>query len=188
MVDAVGGVSGMPSAKKNAPETSRTGKRRASAPRKAPARAMPKAQTPAPAFDLNAALAQASWKEADEALAKALRDFTALEKVSQTLGRKLRGDPLSTHAQQVEDALWAVSQSLRHAGRRRNLQRFGEVGGIEAFDESRHALAKTGKSAPVRVRVIAQGVMRGLGLEAEIVLKALVTPLSRSANAPRKAI
>ncbi len=185
----------MASAKKNTAEAARAAKRRAVAPRKAPARgqagptpAPAKPVAPPPAFDLSTVLAQAGWKDADEALAKALRDFTALEKASQSLGRKLRGDPLSTQAQQVEDALWAVSQSLRNAGRRRNLQRFGEVGEIEDYDERRHALAKVGKRAPARVRIVSQGVMRGLGADAEIVLKALVTPLRPNSATARKAI
>jgi len=178
----------MPSAKQNASETIGAAKRTlatSASLRLKPTRA---AQTAAkPAFDLSAKLAEAGWREADEALAKALRDFTALEKVSQSLGRKLNGGPLSAHAAQVEDALLAASQSLRQAGRRRNLQRFAEVGAIEDYDARRHVLTTARKRPPIRVRIVAQGVMRGLGADAEIVLKALAAPLRPNAGTARKA-
>lgn len=156
----------------------------------APGRAAAKqAEAAAPPFDLSNMLAQANWKDADEALAKALRDFTALEQTSQALGRKLSGGPIAAHAQEVEAALWAVSQSLRNAGRKRNLQRFGAVGAVEDFDERLHVLIKPVKQKPGRVKVVAQGVVRGIGPSAEIVLKALAAPVRRAtATAARKTV
>jgi hypothetical protein len=133
-----------------------------------------KAAEPAPAFNLTDLLAHSSWHEADAALAKALRDFSSLERVSQSLGRKLRGSDYAPHAERMEGALLAVTQSLRNAGRRRNMQRFGEPGGVEDFNEKLHALDKPSKNKPVKVRVLTQGVARGLGAEAEIILKAQV--------------
>lgn len=145
---------------------------------KARAKAAPRAavKPAAPAFDLADMLAQAGWKEADAALARALRDFTSLEAASLALGRKLRGGALSAQALKVESALLAASQAMRQAARKRNLNRFGETGAVTAFDERLHALAEPAKRPPARVKVFAQGVMRGVGPEAEIILKALVAP------------
>jgi hypothetical protein len=145
------------------------------------------AQTPTPdaAFDLTDLLAQSSWHEADAALAKALRDFSSLERVAQSLGRKLRGSDYATHVERMEGALLAVTQSLRTAGRRRNMQRFGEPGGIEDFDEKLHALDKPARKKPAKVKILTQGVARGLGPSAEIVLKAQVAAV-RMRAAPRR--
>ncbi len=175
----------MPSAKHTMKQTVRAAERGAPLRRKPAARgktAAPPPQAQAPAFDLTTVLAQASWRDADEALAKALRDFSALEKAAQAASRKAP----AAQAQHVEDALWAVSQSLRAAGRRRNLHRFGDVGAIERFDPKRHALLKPGKRAPVEVRITSPGVMRGAGDDSEIVLMALVAPVRARKAAPRK--
>lgn len=175
---------GMPSAKHTVKQSIRAAERGAPPRRKPAARgktAAPPPQTQPPAFDLTTVLAQASWRDADEALAKALRDFSALEKAAQAASRKAP----PPQAQQVEDALWAVSQSLRAAGRRRNLHRFGDVGAVEQFDPQRHALLKPGKRAPSKVRITSPGVMRGAGDDAEIVLMALVSPV-RARKAPSR--
>jgi hypothetical protein len=161
----------------------------AAPPAKAAVKAAPrkaKAAEPAAAFHLTDLLAHSSWHEADAALAKALRDFASLERVSQSLGRKLRGSDYATHAERMEGALLAVTQSLRNAGRRRNMQRFGEPGGVEDFNEKLHALDKPAKKKPVKVRVLTQGVARGLGPDAEIILKAQVAAVRMRATGARR--
>lgn len=173
----------MPSAKQTVKQPNRASERGAQPRRKPAARAAAVAPQP-PAFDLTTVLAQASWRDADEALAKALRDFTALEKAARAMSRKLRTE--AAGAQEIEDSLWAVSQSLRAAGRRRNLHRFGEIGDVEPFDAERHALLKAAKRSPAMVRITTPGVMRGADPDADIVLKALVTPLRARKPAARK--
>ena len=152
--------------------------RKAAAKRDARASSKPRRKT-APAFDLPGLLAEASWKDADEALAKALRDVAVLEKASRGLGRKLRGGSLSAQAEALDGAVLAVTQSLRYAGRMRNLQTFGVAGGVERFDARAHLLSKEGGRAPKDVKVLVQGVKRGVGPDAEIVLKALAAPRKR---------
>ena len=156
-------------------------------PARAKAKVEPRATVAAVAFDLTGILAQSSWHAADEALAKALRDFSSLERVAQSLGRKLRGGENQVHAERMEGALLAVTQSLRSAGRRRNMQRFGEPGAVEDFDERLHELDKLMSKPPGKVRVLAQGVARGLGPEAEIILKARVTAVRLRVPGQRKA-
>jgi len=111
------------------------------------------------------ALADASWAEADEALAEALIEFAELK-------RALSED---------HDALGMASQALTRAARRRGLALFGDVGAIVAFDPAAHEL-KGSSVAAARVRIIREGVMRGR----DVLISAVVAPARKVAKrAPR---
>jgi hypothetical protein len=133
----------------------------------------------APASYLTDVLAQSAWQEADDALARALRDFAALERISQLLSSRLRNGAHATEAGAVEDMMLAASQSLRQVGRKRGMQRFGEPGTIVSYDPRLHVLTKAAQKPPTTVKIVAQGVQRGGGSHAEIILKATVAPLRR---------
>jgi hypothetical protein len=115
-------------------------------------------------FDLTALLGEAGWRDADQALAACLRDFGDVERASADLSDAL------------DDALLILGQSLAQAARRRGLKRFGAIGAVEAFDPNRHELVRPAARAPALVKVTAEGVARGEGPGADILIKALVTP------------
>lgn len=145
-----------------------------------PARAGRKS-APDAKFDLVDMLGAAGWQEADLTLAASLRDLGLLEHAFRALAAKIRGGDLEPAARGVEDALLLVRQSLSYAGRKRGLQRFGQVGAVEPFDPQRHELVAGRARAPAQVRIKMQGVARGAGPHADILVKAEV-----SAVRPRK--
>ncbi|MEQ1618170.1 MAG: hypothetical protein ABL883_07480 [Terricaulis sp.] len=92
-------------------------------------------------------LAEASWTQADRALAEAIANFSELDAAQTPAKRK---------------ALMAlVAQSLQRAARRRGLERIGAEGEIAAFDAGRHELSSKGPRAPKEVRILVPGVARG---------------------------
>jgi hypothetical protein len=111
------------------------------------------------------ALADASWAEADEALAEALIEFAELK-------RALHKEP---------ETLGMASQALARAARRRGLVLFGDVGATVAFDPAVHEL--NGSSVVgARVRITREGVMRGR----DVLIGAVVRPARKVAKrAPR---
>ena len=121
---------------------------------KRPAKGAARGKRAAPA--LVSALAEAAWSEADAALAQAVAEYDGLVAARGAAARS--------------DAQALLGQALARAARRRGLARFGAVGSIEAYDPKRHELSSAGR-APNRVRVKAQGVMRG----SEILVKARVS-------------
>lgn len=127
------------------------------APRK-PAK-KPAARKRAAALPLAAALAEASWSEADAALAQALAECDALETAPDAAAR--------------DDAMAMLTQALSRAARKRGLSRLGAVGAREAYDPQRHDLSKAGARPPKTVRIIAPGVARG----GEILVRARVAPV-----------
>lgn len=91
-------------------------------------------------------LAEASWTQADRALAQALADFSELGSCQTPAKRK---------------ALIAlIDQSLRRAARQRGLSRIGAEGDIAAFDAERHEFSGKGPRAPKEVRILIPGVAR----------------------------
>ena len=107
------------------------------------------------------ALANASWADADEALAEALVEFAELKRV---LGA-------------APDALAMAAQALARAARRRGLALVGDGGAIVAFDAIAHECNRSSDAAP-RVRIVREGVMRGR----EVLIRALVAPARKSAK------
>jgi len=111
------------------------------------------------------ALADASWAEADEALAEALIEFAELKRA----------------LTEEYDALDMASQALARAARRRGLVLFGDVGAAVAFDATIHEFNGS-SDAPAHVRVVREGVMRGR----DVLTRAIVTPARKVAKrAPR---
>lgn len=104
---------------------------------------------------LTSALAQASWIEADAALAEALVDLDDLEQAAPARRAEL---------------LDLIRQALSRAARKRGLTRFGAVGASETFDPERHDLTSAGARAPKSVEVVARGVARA----GEVLAKARV--------------
>ncbi len=140
-----------------------------------PARAVRGAPAEVGKFDLADLLGAAGWVEADLTLATSLRDFGVLEHAFRALAAKARGGELAPATRSVEDALLMARQSLSYAGRKRGLQRFGQVGAVEPFDPRLHVLVSTRARAPSMVRIKLQGVARGSGPHADILVKAEVT-------------
>lgn len=110
---------------------------------------------------LTAKLAQASWAEADRALAQAWADFAELA------GSVRRGP----------DMFALVEQSLSRAARQRGLMRVGAAGEIAPYDPLVHELVVPRKRAPPVIEVVAPGVSRA----DKVLLKARVKPV-RSAS------
>jgi|CXWL01.1.fsa_nt_gi folylpolyglutamate synthase/dihydropteroate synthase len=107
---------------------------------------------------LTEALAEASWREADRALAQAMAELDELEAAS--------------NAAEMAAAAMLLGQSLTRAARRRGLARFGLIGRIEAYDARRHELIRKPIRPPGSVRIVAQGIARA-GL---VLVKARATP------------
>lgn len=111
------------------------------------------------------ALAEATWTEADAALAQALVELDEAD------GAASKGDR--------EDAMARLAQSLTRAARKRGLTRIGELGETEDYDAARHELNAPVAKTPKSVRIQARGVARG----EEILEKPRVTPLERKRRA-----
>jgi molecular chaperone GrpE (heat shock protein) len=110
-------------------------------------------------------LAEASWTQADRALAQAIADFSELD-IAQTPGKR--------------KALMAlIAQSLQRAARRRGLERIGVEGEVAPFDAERHEFAGRGPRAPKEVRILVPGVARG----AVVLVKARVAASRSRARA-----
>ncbi|MBS0385245.1 MAG: hypothetical protein JSS00_07840 [Proteobacteria bacterium] len=123
----------------------------------------------APDARLANALADASWAEADEALAEALAEFAELKRALD-----------DECGERVSEALDMAAQALSRAARRRGLRMFGDVGASSALDARLHDLG--GSPSAARVRVVREGVMRGR----EVLIRALVAPVRKSSKrAPR---
>jgi len=132
-------------------------------------------------FDLVDMLGQAGWVEADEALAQSLQDFQGLSDSVDALAAQAHA--LDVAFQDLGARVLLARQSLEHVARRRGLERFGDVGVVEPFDPRRHDLAETSGKTPAFVRVRVQGVVRGRGPKAAVLVKAA----AERAPAPRKA-
>ena len=107
------------------------------------------------------ALANATWAEADEALAEALVEFAELK-------RALNEEP---------DALAMAAQALARAARRRGLALFGDVGAKVVFDATAHELNRSSDAA-ARVRIVREGVKRGR----DVLIRAVVAPVRKAAK------
>ncbi len=109
-------------------------------------------------------LAEASWTQADRALAQAIADFSELA---------------GAHTPAKRKALLAlIAQSLQRAARRRGLERIGAEGEIAAFDASLHEFSGKAR-APKEVRILVAGVARG----GVVLVKARVAPARPRARA-----
>lgn len=132
----------------------------AAAKKNTPTRGGAKAVAVARDARLADALADASWAEADEALAEALIEFAELKRV-------LKEEP---------DALGMASQALARAARRRGLAVFGDVGASVPFDATLHEFH--GSLDAARVRIVREGAMRGR----DVLIRAVVAPARKVAK------
>jgi len=168
------------SAKKAAPRASRA------APSAAKARSAKKsARKPASvklpsqkSAHLGDALAAASWAEADRSLAQGLSDLAALESSVDTLSRT--ANEFRASVDMIEERMMLARQSLEHVARVRGFERFGVVGAVEEFNPRLHDLIGAQARAPSMVRIRAQGMARGAGDQAKIMLKAQAEPAPRA--------
>lgn len=108
---------------------------------------------------LTNALAEASWADADAALADALTEFDQLVSAIDRKGR--------------EQAMALLGQALARAARKRRLARLGKTGAREPYDPKRHAPNGALSPRAKTVRVVVPGVTRG----EEVLVKARVTGL-----------
>lgn len=115
-------------------------------------RAAPKKAASKP-FDLTATLAEASWAEADHALAEAITELEALEQAMIGLRR--------ADIARTEGPLLLVRQALSRAARKRGFRRFGDSGAAEAYDPRLHQLQRQGRTVPKAVKIVRAGVARG---------------------------
>jgi hypothetical protein len=111
---------------------------------------------------IDSALAEASWIEADAALAQSLADLDEAETATDEAARK--------------DALARLAQSLSRAGRKRGLTRVGELGARVRFDRDVHDLNAAVAKSPKTVCIQARGVARG----DEVLEKPRVAPVERA--------
>lgn len=105
---------------------------------------------------LTDALADASWAEADRALAEALADFEELVRVRNPKRRR--------------ELFELLEQSLNRAARKRGLLRIGLVGEQADYDPTIHELVSARGGKASAVEVVARGAMRG----GEVLAKARV--------------
>ena len=129
-----------------------------------------------PADALADALAEASWAEADRALAEAIVEFAQLE-------RALGACEVSGAAKsRAKAALAQTRQALGRASRRRGLARLGEPGAMVAFVPSQHEFVRPSSSAPSHVEIVMEGVTRG----AQVLIPAIVKPARATRKRPRQ--
>lgn len=112
----------------------------------APAKSGAVRKRAAPRASLTAALAEAAWAEADDALAEALVELDHLQTATTAKAREAAGAMLA--------------QALSRVARKRGLTRLGALDERVAFDAGVHELSADGK-APKSVRIVARGVARG---------------------------
>jgi molecular chaperone GrpE (heat shock protein) len=105
---------------------------------------------------LTDALADASWAEADRALAEALADFEELASARNPKRRR--------------ELFEMLGQSLNRAARKRGLSRMGAVGEQAEYDPEIHELVSARGRKAGAVEIVARGAMRG----GEVLAKARV--------------
>ncbi len=124
------------------PKKAKAAKKAAKATKKKK-RVAPKRATPSL---LVASLAEASWLEADTALAEALVEFETLKAAPRQKAR--------------DDAMALLGQALTRAARKRGLTPLGAAGARERFDAMRHEIHGSARK-PKNVQVVTPGVARG---------------------------
>jgi hypothetical protein len=102
---------------------------------------------------------EAAWSEADEALGQALQDIPVFTKAIESLQKASNAD-LNGLVKRTSAAANLVLQSVRHAGRKRELALAAEAGSETAFDPSLHRSDDAPRSGD-RVRVRKPPVIRG---------------------------
>ncbi len=127
---------------------------------------LPAAAPPASA-NLENALAETAWVEADEALARALQQTPALREAIREpagLGPQLRGQ------------IGAIIQAVRTSAAKRELDIEGTPGSEATFDPVKHAHDDPRVNAVKRVRIITPTVFQGRGANRRVLRAADVEP------------
>ena len=117
----------------------------------------------------------AAWSEADEALGQALQDIPILTKAIDAL-QKASTKELSNLVKRTSGAAKLVLQSVRHAGRKRELSLATETGSETSFDPVMHRSDDTPQPGD-RVRVRKPPVIRGSANARVVVLLGEVEPV-----------
>jgi len=104
-------------------------------------------------------LREAAWSEADEALGQALQDIPILTRAIDAL-QKAATDELNGLVKRTSGAAKLVSQSVRHAGRKRELSLATDAGSETAFDPVMHRSDDAPQPGD-RVRVRKPPIVRG---------------------------
>lgn len=120
-------------------------------------------------------LHEAAWSEADEALGQALQDMPVFTKAVETLQQAPAAD-LNNLAKRASAAAKLVLQSVRHAGRKRELALVMEAGSETTFDPVMHRSDDTPRPGD-RVRIRKPPVIRGPASARVVVLLGEVEPI-----------
>lgn len=118
---------------------------------------------------LSRALGEATWAEADHALALALRDCDGALAAVNAIRRARTAATRAARMEAAESAVQLARQSIAAAARLRRLSLTGAVGQKLAFDPAMHALDREGGASDVRI--LAPGVVRE-GRPAQVILRA----------------
>jgi hypothetical protein len=103
---------------------------------------------------------EAAWSEADEALGQALQDMAVLTKAIEALQKAEGPADINRVVKRTSAAAKLVVQSIRHAGRKRELTLLLEPGSETEFDPAIHRSDESAKAGD-RVRIRKPPVFRG---------------------------
>ena len=118
---------------------------------------------------------EAAWSEADEALGQALQDMPVLTKAIEALQDGSTADLIGLVSRTSGDAK-LVLQSVRHAGRKRELELAMDAGTETAFDPTQHRSDDTPQPGD-RVRIRKPPIVRGPANARVVVLMGEVEPI-----------
>jgi hypothetical protein len=118
---------------------------------------------------------EAAWSEADEALGQALQDMPVFTKAIEALQQASTAD-LDGLVKRTSAAAKLVLQSVRHAGRKRELALVMDAGSETAFDPAIHR-SDQDPTPGDRVRIRKPPVIRGLANAGVVVLLGEVEPI-----------
>lgn len=122
----------------------------------------------------------AAWSESDEALGQALQDLPvltrAIDALQQASTKESSAKELSNLIKRTSGAAKLVLQSVRHAGRKRELSLATETGSETTFDPVMHRSDDTPQPGD-RVRVRKPPVIRGSANARVVVLLGEVEPV-----------
>jgi hypothetical protein len=120
-----------------------------------------------PGDDLNHALAETAWIEADDALARALQQTPAL--------REAIREPTTLSAE-LRNQIGAIIHAVRTSAAKRELEIEGSPGSETTFDPLKHAQDDPRIAPTSRVRLITPTVFQGRGANRRVLRTADVEP------------
>jgi hypothetical protein len=123
--------------------------------------------TQAPTQHAEATIAEAAWRQADDALARALQNIAAL---------KHAVDEASELDPRVRGYAGVVAQAIRSAAAKRELELDGTIGATAQFDPLTHQADDPSIGSAALVRIMKPAVAQGRSTWRRIVKKAEVVP------------